>query len=243
MTMKKRARNDLQKEQRRLSIVLAADALFRERGGRLSSIAEVAKGAGIAKGTTYLYFRNKDELYMAVLEHRARMWGESVIETLAETERPFRVRDVVQAITEHVIDNNEVLVLATIANSVLDHGVDREEEMRFRAELARMTVQVGGAITEGMPEISPARGTALFLRSLAYILGMWQLIAPSSIMDKFHRRHDLEPFMLHFARELESGLTALWHGAIGADTLDPANITRSGRGLSCGKSTEPLCRS
>ena len=243
MTLRKRARNDLQKEERRLSIVLAADTLFRERGGRLSSIAEVAKRAGIAKGTTYLYFRNKDELYMAVLEHRARMWVESVIETLAETARPFQVRDVVHAITEHVIENNEVLVLATIANSIVDHGIDREEEIRFRTELARMTIQVGGAIAEGMPEIAPDRGAVLFLRSLGYILGVWQLIAPSSIMDEIHRRQDLAPFRLHFARELEAGLTALWQGTIGADALDSAKIIRSERGLSCGKSTEPVCRS
>lgn len=214
MAVKQRARNEWQKEARRKTIIKAADVLFQKNGGRLSSIQSVAKHAGVAKGTMYLYFRNKDELYMAVLEHRARLWIKAIIQALESYRSPLTIADVVDAISGHVLENPEVLILTTLSSSVIDYEVEREEEMRFRTAMATMAAQVGAAIEQGMPGLAPGQGTALFMRSLAYILGAWQIIQPSSVMDEISRREELSPFRLEFGNELRAGLTALWTGAL-----------------------------
>jgi len=56
-------RND--KENR---IIEAAEALFSRYGLKKTSIEEIAKLAGLGKGTVYLYFRSKEEIYGAVVE-------------------------------------------------------------------------------------------------------------------------------------------------------------------------------
>ncbi|MEZ4381870.1 MAG: helix-turn-helix domain-containing protein [Nannocystaceae bacterium] len=50
---------------RRRRILEAATQLFATRGYRRTSISEIAKEAGIAKGTVYLYFATKVELLLA----------------------------------------------------------------------------------------------------------------------------------------------------------------------------------
>jgi AcrR family transcriptional regulator len=64
------------------SILDAARAVFSRDGYASSSVEDVAAEAGIAKGTVYLYFKSKEELYLAALlrdlrafsaEARARM--------------------------------------------------------------------------------------------------------------------------------------------------------------------------
>ena len=45
-----------------------AAALFRERGVQCTSVNDIVKRTGIAKGTFYLYFRNKEDLINAVFE-------------------------------------------------------------------------------------------------------------------------------------------------------------------------------
>ena len=50
---------------RRRRILEAATELFATRGYRRTSISEIAKQAGIAKGTVYLYFATKSELLLA----------------------------------------------------------------------------------------------------------------------------------------------------------------------------------
>lgn len=54
-------------EEMEAAIVEAAQAVFAEAGFDGARIAEIARRAGVAEGTVYLYFKNKTALYAAVL--------------------------------------------------------------------------------------------------------------------------------------------------------------------------------
>jgi len=59
------------KERKRLKIIKAATELFIQQGYRKTTIGEVAARAGVAKGTVYLYVKNKGELvYQAIGEEK-----------------------------------------------------------------------------------------------------------------------------------------------------------------------------
>jgi len=63
MARRQRQRTELS----RLSLLDAARAVYRERGYEAASVAEIAKRAGRAHGTFYLYFDNKRDVYSALL--------------------------------------------------------------------------------------------------------------------------------------------------------------------------------
>jgi len=69
-------------EFRRTEIIDAARTIFARRGFTLATMDEIAKEAGIAKGTIYLYFRSKDEVYKALLEHDMRILQKSTLERI-----------------------------------------------------------------------------------------------------------------------------------------------------------------
>jgi AcrR family transcriptional regulator len=56
----------LQKNKTVESIQDAAKKSFRKRGFHKTRMQEIAKLAGISKGTLYLYFKNKDDLYLSI---------------------------------------------------------------------------------------------------------------------------------------------------------------------------------
>jgi AcrR family transcriptional regulator len=58
---------------KRMRIVRAATELFIRQGYRKTSVAEVARRAGVAKGTVYLYFRNKAELLMHAIAEEKKL--------------------------------------------------------------------------------------------------------------------------------------------------------------------------
>jgi len=61
-------------EQRRLSILQAARAVFARQGYASTGVDDIAGQAGIAKGTIYLYFPSKEAIYLAaVLEDWRRL--------------------------------------------------------------------------------------------------------------------------------------------------------------------------
>src|SRR3954465_12049083 len=55
-------------QQTRQALLLAARALFGEHGYASTSIDEVVKRAGVTKGALYHHFRDKDDLFHAVVE-------------------------------------------------------------------------------------------------------------------------------------------------------------------------------
>ena len=52
---------------RRDQILTAAHAVFASRGFRQATVGDIADAAGIAKGTLYLYFKSKDDIYWAAM--------------------------------------------------------------------------------------------------------------------------------------------------------------------------------
>ena len=56
-------------EERPQQIIDAALAIFGERGLSAARLEDIAKRAGLSKGTIYLYFPNKEELFREVIRH------------------------------------------------------------------------------------------------------------------------------------------------------------------------------
>lgn len=57
----------------RTRLLQAATRLFQARGYRYTSVDEIAREAGVAKGTIYIYFKNKQELLLhAIAEEKKR---------------------------------------------------------------------------------------------------------------------------------------------------------------------------
>jgi AcrR family transcriptional regulator len=75
MARKKTGRKELSSE-RRASILSAARCIFAQQGFSATIVDDIAENAGLAKGTVYLYFRSKEELYMAALLEDARRLDE-----------------------------------------------------------------------------------------------------------------------------------------------------------------------
>lgn len=68
------------KEARPQELLAAALDLFVERGYAATRLDDIAKHAGVSKGTLYLYFTNKEDLFMAMVR-------ETVLPVIGEAEQ------------------------------------------------------------------------------------------------------------------------------------------------------------
>ncbi|HVQ86325.1 MAG TPA: TetR/AcrR family transcriptional regulator [Mycobacterium sp.] len=66
-TRRRRAVSDEDKSQRRDEIMAAAKEVFARKGFHETTIADIAKEAGLAYGSVYWYFDSKDELFHALM--------------------------------------------------------------------------------------------------------------------------------------------------------------------------------
>lgn len=83
MPIKGRTKQDVLLEFRRAEILDAARKVCAAHGYHEMTVDEIAQAAGIAKGTVYLYFRSKHEIYWAMIEKVLAVLHEQVREELA----------------------------------------------------------------------------------------------------------------------------------------------------------------
>ena len=62
-----------EKEQRKNTIIDAAENVIFSKGLEQATMEEIAEEAELSKGTLYLYFKNKNELYMAICERGSNL--------------------------------------------------------------------------------------------------------------------------------------------------------------------------
>ena len=70
-------------------IVAAALVVFAEKGFAAARLEEIAKRAGVSKGTLYLYFKDKEELFRAVVRDTVAPNIDAVRETVTAANLPF----------------------------------------------------------------------------------------------------------------------------------------------------------
>lgn len=82
----RRAVSDEDKEQRRRDLLVAAKQRFAAQGFQATTIADVAKAAGVSYGVVYWYFDSKDELFHALMEDEESRLRERIAAAVAATQ-------------------------------------------------------------------------------------------------------------------------------------------------------------
>ena len=75
--------------EKRDRITEAAISVFAEKGYTSARVADVARKAGVADGTIYLYFRNKEDLLLSIFEEKMGMLLDELADALAGIDDPL----------------------------------------------------------------------------------------------------------------------------------------------------------
>ena len=79
-------RKEREKEHRREEIIDAAQTIFFQKGLQLATMDEIAEAAELSKGTLYLYYKSKEDLYLAVLARGMDILYDMFSTVVAESE-------------------------------------------------------------------------------------------------------------------------------------------------------------
>jgi AcrR family transcriptional regulator len=82
----RKTRKELLSEWRYGEVLQAARRIFARLGYSASTVEDIAREADMAKGTIYLYFKSKEEVFTAVLAHDVESLTDRTIENMSAVE-------------------------------------------------------------------------------------------------------------------------------------------------------------
>jgi len=162
--------------------------VFAEKGFHLARISDIAKRAGIADGTIYLYFKNKEDLLLSIFEEKMDLLLTRLGETLEGIDDPIaRIRAFTRFHFEQVHTNRSVAEVLQIELRLSNKFLKEYRPEKLWAYLGVFGQIVREGQQQGIfrPESDP------FITSWAFFGAMDEL-AMQWVLSKNHARFPLE---------------------------------------------------
>ncbi|NWH07242.1 MAG: TetR family transcriptional regulator [Alphaproteobacteria bacterium] len=212
-TAPRRARSADAKDERRKSLIDAARAAL--EGGAFEEVKmeAVAQAAGLAKGTAYLYFATKEELFLAVLTRELEAWFAAVHRGLAR--KSANPRTQVPGLIARTLNARPVMRgLLSRLHGELEARSSEAAIRAFKHFLRDGLGQLGTGIDRvvGWP---PGEGARWIMRAHALTIGFSQMADPTpKVRAIVETDPSLSHFQIDFTRELALALAAMLEGGI-----------------------------
>jgi AcrR family transcriptional regulator len=210
-----RAISPEQKQERRRAILDAALQLFQETPFDAIGMGEVARRAAVAKGTVYLYFKTKEELFLALQSEAFESWFDEMDARLKEmqaAQESCTVDRFVDLVGRSIQDRPAMIRLIAISHAVLERNIDFSAALGLKQALRSRITQTGSLLEACLPFLKPGEGAQLLLRIYALVIGIQSVAEPTPIVQQALEKPGMECFKINFLDEFSEILTALLNG-------------------------------
>lgn len=206
----KRAYDDDAKEARRRDILDAAEALYAADADQLPGVARIAAAAGLAKGTVYLYFSTKEEIFAAVLLKGWNRVLDALEYCFGDTRpAPEAIAAFLARFVALLDETPGLMRLDALGHGVLESRMTSDALLDFKTAF-RGRLEQAGRLLERELALPAGRGFQLLTRSHALARGIWQSFGTPPD-DAGACTGIATPA---FAGELHEALTEYWRGAL-----------------------------
>jgi len=130
---------------KRERILAAAERIFARHGFFAARVSEIARDAGVADGTIYLYFKSKDDLLISLFENRMRQVNERLRQAIANRPPAEQLRAFIHTYLQLVSEEPTVAEVLTIELRQSSKFMKEYDNPQF-ADFLRM---LGGIIADG----------------------------------------------------------------------------------------------
>ncbi len=214
---RQRAVRDIDKLERRQVLLSAAWSLFQSTTFDAITVAQIADEAGLAKGTVYLYFKTKEEAFLAVTQEQLERWFDDLDARLAKL-GTSDAANVGRAIATSLTKRPELLRLLAILHTTLEVKASVDAVRAFKHFLRLHLSQTGAAMERGLPFLTVGQGARALLQLYALVIGLQHVVTLSPVARQVVQQDRLREFEMNFAREFAAAAEALLLGLITKNT-------------------------
>jgi AcrR family transcriptional regulator len=195
-----RARTAEAKLARREHILHAAVDLVLHVPYEHVTMAEVARAAGLAKGTPYLYWHTKEELFLGALQAEYADLLGAMAARIPQV--PPDPASMAAAITDEVVGRKRLCALVGLMHVVLERNAPLDVVVAFKRSVLAGVLDVAAALHRHLGWLSIEEAARLQLRLHGAIVAFRQMADPSDEVKAALQQPDLAPLNVDFEREI-----------------------------------------
>ncbi len=184
-------------------------------------MADVARDAGVAKGTLYLYFPSKETLGLALVERLLGAWFDDVSTELDRRTAPISPAACAALLVAATRRHRALVPLLGITGTLLEHNVSPRVARRYKLGVLRQTEAGGAAVERALGTLAPGDGARFLLHTHALVTGLYRMAEPAPVIKAILRTPRFAALRVDFPTELTFALTALLSGLVAARTSAP----------------------
>lgn len=189
-------RREREKEKRRNDIIDAAENIFFSKGYDLATMDDVAEEAELSKGTLYLYFSSKEDLYMGITRRGLEILQRMFLKAVESHERGLdQIRAIGDAYCEFAEKHSNyfrsmVYFHSNIMENVADGSFAEPEAQEGIKVLQTCTQALSQGIADGSirPDIDPMKVAIILWGQTTGILQLAMSLG-KHMADKFEQFH------------------------------------------------------
>lgn len=214
-----RARKSEDKAIRREKILKVSRKLFESQGLDSITMDLIAKKADLAKGTLYLYFKTKEEVFLDLQKEELFQWMRILTHQFDSAPKGMSAKDFAELVVSFTEHQNSFMRLLTLLHPVLENNVTVDKAKQFKLELKKEMNQLALAIAKKIEGLTPQTAFTLVFRIYSMIIGLWQTANPPPTISKLLNDPELAIFKIDFGAELKESLIWLISGMSRAENL------------------------
>jgi len=140
-------------EEKRLALLKAAFAVVTEKGYFETTVDEVARRAGVAKGTVYLYFKDKPAIYIGLVDWLLEQALATIAEVAARPISPRRrLEELFSTWASGMMSNPGVMALLSMENVNQSSTVMKRLRKHVLPRMLEMEDAVAGVLKQGIEQ-------------------------------------------------------------------------------------------
>ena len=212
---RKRARQAGQKLERRQAILDAAWRAFHTTPYGELTVAEIARETGLAKGTVFLYFRTKEEIFLAVTGQQMTEWFDAVDSRLTQLPASATTEDVVEIIANSLQERVYFTRLLAILSTVLEQNANYDAVLHFKQLLLIRLARTGALLERALGFLQPGEGAHLLMQLEALVIGLRHLADTAPVVRQLMTIPEMSAFEVDFDTEFRQMALLLFNGMKG----------------------------
>jgi AcrR family transcriptional regulator len=179
---KHRAVTEVQKVARRADILKVAAHRFAVTPYDSLSMADTADEAGVAKGTLYLYFKSKEQMFLAIYTEQLSAWFDELDQGMQQPGGDTSVTGFLKLLGDSLVSRPELLRLIAILHTRLESNVDAATARTFRVWLEERRRATGALLEKRALFLKPGQGADLLQQIHVLVIGFQHLAEPAGGM-------------------------------------------------------------